>query len=245
MNRLNITPLVKQILIACIVLFVGKLLLENKGIDLDQYLALSYVKNEDFKPWQLITHMFMHGNLTHILFNMIGLISFGAVLENFIGPKKFLTLFFVSGFGAVGLHILAQMVELYQLTGTMLPSFQDLNIQIEGEKIMYETTRFSSENSLQKTYGIMNSKTLGASGALYGIVAAFAYLFPNTQLQILFIPFPIKAKFLVPGFIALDLFLGISNFNWDPVAHFAHIGGALFGFLLIYYWRKFDRNSLY
>lgn len=234
--RMQLTPAVKNILIACIVLFVGTLLLERQNISLINILGLHYPTNPLFNPYQLITHMFMHGGFTHILFNMFGLITFGVVLERVLGMKKFVGLYFFSGLGAIFVHFLAQAIIIHQFTGSWFLSEDALRT-------------FISSNPSQEVYKrvVENYQSLmvGASGCLYGISAAFALLFPNTELYIMFIPVPLKAKFVIPGFIALDLFLGVSNFNWDPVAHFAHVGGGLFGFGLTYYWRKFDKNNFY
>jgi len=245
MNRFNLTPIVQQLLIACIVLFIGTFLLETRNINLNDYLALHYPKNPLFKPWQMLTHMFMHGGFTHLLFNMVGLVSFGIVLENFLGPKKFLTIFFISGFGALFLHLSANAIQLYQLTHLWFPSPQDLDMMIDGNNIKTNSPIVKSQEALGQISGIIYSQTVGASGAIYGIVAAFAFLFPNTKLVFLFIPYPIKAKYFVPIFIAIDLYLGFGNFKWDPIAHFAHVGGALFGFATVWYWRKFDKKNFF
>lgn len=246
MNRLFITPVIKQIVIGCVIFFIGGLLLENKNIDLSDYLALHYIKADLFRPWQFISHMFMHGGFTHLLFNMIALITIGGTIESFLGGKKFITLYFVSGFGAVAIHMLSQFIELNLLTGIWIPSPDVFDIEFVKDGMISYSTEFVKDGAdINKIAGILITKVVGASGAIYGVVTAFAYLFPNTQLMIMFIPYPIKAKYLIPGFIALDLVLGISNFGWDPIAHFAHIGGAIFGFALVYYWRKFDKTNFY
>jgi membrane associated rhomboid family serine protease len=245
MNRIFLTPIVKQIVIGCVVLFIGSILMGNKGINLNEYLAMHYPHNPLFKPWQLISHMFMHGGFSHLLFNMIGLISIGVVVENFMGSKRFLTLFFFAGFGAIGIHILSQIIELHNITGLWFPSANDLDLVIEGEKVKTNSPLIPDSETLSKVSSIIFSQVVGASGALYGVVTAFAFLFPNTELMIMFIPYPIKAKYLVPGFILIDIVMGFSSFGWDPIAHFAHIGGALFGLLLVMYWRKFDKKNFW
>jgi membrane associated rhomboid family serine protease len=234
MNR-QLTPVVKQILIGCIVLFAGTYILQSRNINLNIWLAMFYPNAPFFKPWQLITHMFMHGNLGHIIFNMFALVSIGTIIERFIGNKKFLKLYFFSGFGAIAIHVLSQVIEIYNLTGLWFPDYKQLGIVVDGNMI----------GPISKITDIVSTPVLGASGAIYGVVAAFAYLFPNTELMIMFIPYPIKAKYLVPGFILLDIILGFSSFQGDSIAHFAHIGGAMFGLGLVYYWRKFDKNSFY
>ncbi len=234
--NIHLTPAVKQILIACTVLFIGTLLLELRNISLVNILGLHYPTNNLFKPWQLLTHMFMHGGPTHILFNMFGLVMFGCALENLYGTKKFVKLYFFSGLGAIIIHFLAEAISIYNITGTWY-----INQEI-FQQYANRTNNIANLESLKQNY---NSLMVGASGCLYGLSAAYAFLFPNTPMMIMFIPYPIKAKFLIPGFILLDLFLGISKFEWDPVAHFAHIGGAVFGFLIAWYWRKFDKKNFY
>ncbi len=254
MNRIQLTPVVKQILIGCVVLFIGTYLLKVRGvIDLDNYLAMFYPKSPNFRPWQIITHMFMHatadenGNLvlSHIIFNMFGLVSFGVFLERFMGSKKFLQLFFFSGLGAILIHFVSQIVELHHITGLWFPNFSDMGFSADGRELHSSSPVISSEEDLLKVGGIVIPPILGASGAIYGVVAGFAYLFPNTEMMIIFIPYPIKAKYLVPAFIILDIVLGFGSFSWDPIAHFAHVGGALFGLALVYYWRKFDKRNFY
>lgn len=265
MNRLELTPVVKQILIGCVVLFLGSiLLLSNKQIDLNGILGMHYPANARFAPWQIITHMFMHDNtgFTHILFNMFGLVTFGVVLEKVFGSKKFLYLYFLSGLGALFVHLLVDSITVYSITGSYFLTDEVFNTYVinnnladvwqnviirskEGYSISDIKESSPSAKSLIELSGIYNSSMVGASGALYGVLAAFVLLFPNTSLYIMFIPIPIKAKFVIPGFILLDLYLGISKYNWDPIAHFAHIGGAIFGLLITLYWRKFDKRNFW
>lgn len=185
---------------------------------IDRY-ALHYYDSDYFRPYQIVTHMFMHGHLLHLLFNMLALFMFGSTLEKVWGPKKFLTIYFVSGLAAAA----AQMASYYY-------DFNGLEAKIGTEQ--YQMI-------------LQFSATVGASGAIMGIVASFGYLFPNTQLFIMPIPFPIKAKYAIPGIIAIDIFSGIANFRGDPVAHFAHVGGAIAGFLLVFFWNRSNRNSFY
>jgi membrane associated rhomboid family serine protease len=250
--NINLTPAVKQIAIACAVLFIGTWILKQRDIDLIAILGLHYPKSDSFKPWQILTHMFMHGDIrslnvsiTHILFNMFALISFGVVLEQFLGTKKFVQLYFISGFGAMIVHIAVQLIQLHYDYGMWMPSFSDLGIKIEGDQIFSNGTFVKTQAELAKVGGILGGTVVGASGAIYGVSVAFAYLFPNSKLMIMFIPYPIAAKILIPIVVLLDVFLGFSNFQNDPIAHFAHIGGALFGFLVVWYWRKFDKKNFY
>lgn len=181
--------------------------------------ALHYIDSDLFQPYQLVTHMFMHGNLLHLIFNMLALFMFGSTLERVWGPRRFLTIYFICGLAAA----LAQM-------GSYAYDFS-------GFEARFGTDEY--QRALQF------SATVGASGAIMGIVAAFGYLFPNTELFIMPIPFPIKAKYAIPGIIAIDVFSGIANFRGDPVAHFAHVGGALAGFIMVLIWNRRNRSRFY
>jgi membrane associated rhomboid family serine protease len=247
MRRFELTPVIRQILIGCIVLFIGTYLLNGREyFDLNNILAFHYPKTALFKPWQIITHMFMHGGIAHLAFNMFALVSLGVTIEKIIGSKKFFILFFVSGLGSILLHVAIQIWEVYQISGLILPSLSDLGVQVQGDKIFPDGTgAVQSQDSLNTVGRIYFGAVVGASGAIYGIAVAFAFLFPNTGLVFLFIPYPIKAKYMIPALIGLDLVFGFSNFKWDPIAHFAHVGGALTGFLLVYYWRKFDKANFW
>lgn len=246
MNRIEITPVIKQMLIACVVLFLGTYLLESRNVyDLNGLLAMHFPNSPLFKPWQIITHMFMHGGIAHLAFNMFALVSMGVIIEKVMGGKRFFQLFFFSGLGAIVLHLGIQVWQVHSITGLWLPSLSDMGLKIEGEQIFSNGSVIKSNEDLNKLGGIYFQTLLGASGAIYGVVVAFAFLFPNTELMLMFIPYPIRAKYLVPGLIALDMFFGFSNFTWDPVAHFAHLGGALTGLILVYYWRKKDRSHFW
>lgn len=222
----NIPPVVKNLLIINLLMFVAMLIFKGTENDLIGNLSVFYFDSPLFKPVQLVTHMFMHGNFAHIFFNMFALVSFGSLLERIWGPKRFLTFYLITGLGAVALHQFAMMYEVYQIAGTIRPYSEE------------------SEIFSHKLVEIYSTPTVGASGAIYGIIIAFGMLFPNTELMLMFIPVPIKAKYLIPFMIILELYLGVNNFEWDNVAHFAHLGGALFGFILVKMWTK-DRNNFY
>ncbi|MBK6936675.1 MAG: rhomboid family intramembrane serine protease [Chitinophagaceae bacterium] len=181
---------------------------------------------DKFQPYQIATHMFSHApppSFYHILFNMFTLWMFGRILENVWGAKRFLFFYFVSGLGAAALHLGIQYFRCQEL----LQAFNANDIA-----------------AVEKNIGAA-APALGASGAIMGVMAAFAYLFPNTKLYIMLIPFPIKAKWAIIGFAALDLFGGVAQISGDNIAHFAHLGGALTGFLLVLYWNKTNRKTLY
>ena len=218
----NIPPITKNLLIINVLCFFGAIVAERYGIDAEKILSLHFFMASDFNMGQLVTYMFMHGGFTHIFFNMFALWMFGRVLEQVWGPKRFLIYYMVCGIGAGLIQEIVQFVE-------------------------YETV-LSNYDSVQTGFGIIPLEeylnmmcTVGASGAIYGILLAFGMLFPNSQMFVFPLPFPIKAKFFVIFYAVVELFLGMSA-N-DNVAHFAHLGGMLFGFILILYWRKKNGNG--
>jgi membrane associated rhomboid family serine protease len=179
-----------------------------------------------FKPYQLVTYMFLHGGWDHILFNMFALWMFGSILENYWGGKRFLTFYMVCGIGAALCHLGV----LYYEDGRLL---EQLN------------TPFLTEIDARNIYGAINAPTIGASGAIFGCLAAFGYLFPNTELIMIPIPIPIKAKWLVLGYAAIELFSGVHATAGDNVAHWAHLGGGLVGILLVMWWNRNNRRNFY
>lgn len=188
-----------------------------------QRFALFYPASPLFKPWQIVTHIFMHGNFGHLLFNMYALWMFGSVLEQLWGPKKFLLYYLVTGLGAAALHMGVQWLEAASLVN---------NINQNGIEAMGALPRYRM---------LMNTPTVGASGAVYGILLAYGMLFPNNELRIIFLPFVLKAKYFVIIFAVIELILGLVG--GGNIAHFAHLGGMIFGFFLVRYWKK--RNRLY
>jgi len=190
----------------------------------EMYLGLHYPTSEYFKPFQIITHMFMHEGFLHIFFNMFNLYMFGTILERVWGPRRFLEFYFITGFGAMLLFTGAQALQIYHISGSFAPPLHMVD-------------------SNTKLYTLINIPTIGASGAIFGLLAAFALLFANTELYI-YGAIPVKAKYLVGGLIAYELYRGFENNPGDNVAHFAHLGGALIGFIMIRIWRK-DRSSLF
>ena len=229
----QLPEVVKNLLIINGLFFLAKISLEGKGIDLTQMLALHQFQSPDFRPYQLITHFFMHANFTHLIFNMFALWMFGKILENFWGGKRFLIYYMFTGIGAAVLHLAVSQYQISQLTNNA-PELLELAIQ--G---LYNT---GNSNSLKLTQLVI-TPTVGASGAVFGILLAFGMLFPNTLLYIYF-AIPIKAKYFVIVYGLLELYLGLSNNPADNIAHFAHLGGMLFGFILLKYWQK-RRNTFY
>ncbi len=201
--------------------------------------------SDNFKPFQLFTHVFMHGNFFHLFFNMYALGLFGIALEQVWGPKRFLTFYLITAFGAAFLHLGVNYFETMQIKESLL----SLGYTAEDLKAMIETGRYmdlggDSANLASKYYMKYNTPTVGASGAVFGILLGFGMLFPNTELMLLFFPIPIKAKWFVIGYGLIELFGGIRNSPTDNVAHFAHLGGMLFAFILIKIWER-NRNQFY
>ena len=240
----GISDLVKHLVIINVIFFFSTFIFGNIIYD---WLALHYFENEKFEYWQLLSHMFMHGNINHILFNMFGLWMFGSPLEKMWGKNKFLFFYISAGLGAAALQMIMYYVQFSSISDQIIQlgyGSDSLNKLLnEGlyDPRILEVVNESDLINLIKNY---NSSMVGASGAIYGILVAFALIFPNSELFILFIPFPIKAKFLVPILILGDLFFGFSSYSVGPIAHFAHIGGALTGFLIMWYWKKnqFNKN---
>lgn len=217
-------PVIKNLLIINALFWLAQITVGKELIAIEDVFALHFFRSEYYKPWQFISYMFLHdpGNFFHILFNMFALWMFGSTLENLWGSKRFLIFYLICGVGAA----LVQMVALWYDIGQVETLFRQGYI---GPEIYY---------------GNLNIPTMGASGAVMGIFAAFAFTFPNSQLLILPIPFPIKAKYAMMGLIALDLFGGFSN-RTSGVAHFAHVGGAAVGIILLLIWNKRNRRTFY
>ncbi len=214
----------KNLLIVNFLAFVATWVLEMRGIDLTSMLGLHFFMAKDFHLYQFVTYMFLHGGFTHIFFNMFALWMFGAVVERVWGPNKFLFYYISCGIGAGLVQEIAQYVNY-----------------IAGGLAAYEHVNLNG--SLMLTADYLNLwTTIGASGAVYAILLAFGMIFPNERLFIIPFPFPIKAKWLVIGYIAIELFSALSG-PGDGVAHTAHLGGMLFGFIMIRYWRKHPGNG--
>jgi membrane associated rhomboid family serine protease len=242
---MNITPVVKQLLIINIIFFIGTQIVPIA----ETYFALYYFENPMFKAWQPLTHMFMHGNLMHIAFNMFGLYSFGSMLEQFWGSKKFLFFYLSCGLGAALIHTAANYYQFHDGLNALVDNGYDkaeiLKTLADGKynQQWAQTLGDSDFSNFMQSYLV---PAVGASGAIYGLLAAFAFMFPNVELLLMFIPIPVKAKYFVPVLVLLDLFSGItgSSVMGGGIAHFAHVGGALFGIIMVWYWKRnqFNKN---
>lgn len=207
-NFISQIPTVTKNLVAInILMFIATLINENFMV---ANFAMFYPASPFFKPWQILTHMFMHGGFWHIFFNMYSLLMFGSILERSLGPKKFLIFYFVTGLGAVALHTGVEWMQ---------------------------ARVFIANGAVDAYQRLLVTPTLGASGAIYGVLIGFAMLYPQARLTLIFPPIPMTAKWLVIIFAAIELFSGINGIQ-ESVAHFAHLGGMLFGWLLIRWWRK-------
>ncbi len=238
----RLTGAIKHILIINVLFFVASQLY---GETMYSLFSMWFPMNENFKFWQVVTHMFMHGGTMHIVLNMFVLWMFGAPLERMWGKNKFLFFYFSAGLGAVLLQSVANYYFFSSSLELIVNSGGDkseiINTLISGK---YNTGWYQQVSSdvVDNMISEFNGRMLGASGATAGIMVAFAFMFPNMELMLLFFPVPIKAKFFVPLYFVADFYYGFSN-TGDGIAHFAHIGGALIGFLMMWYWKKNQFNS--
>ncbi len=242
----QIPPITKNLLIINVLIFFGTIVADSYGIDLARYLGLHFVLSDHFNLAQLFTYMFMHGGFTHLFFNMFALWMFGRILEQVWGPKRFLTYYIVCGVGAGVIQELVVGIQYYLATSGMPAEAVDIVLR-EGANALMQGKNFAIDEMASLNF-IVNGLTVGASGAIYGILLGFGLLFPNEKMFVFPLPFPIPAKYFVIGYAVIELLLGIANNPTDNVAHFAHLGGMIFGYILIMYWRnqiRRRRNEYY
>ncbi|NCI45101.1 rhomboid family intramembrane serine protease [Sediminibacterium soli] len=266
-------PAIKNLLIINVLCFLAQQTLGGPatGFSIDDTFALHAWQSPLFRPWQLVTHLFMHGGFSHIFFNMLALWMFGSVLENVWGTKRFIIFYLICGLGAALIHLLFLSYEMIPILNdyaavvqeqtagrsndaliSFIARYDDIGFVNRGELI--QALRMGPGNSMVSGKvmeavtsfyeGRINSATLGASGAVFGILAAFGYLFPNTYLYI-YMLFPIKAKWFVLIYGAFELYEGIRNSAGDNIAHWAHIGGAVVGLLIVITWNRTNRKTMY
>ena len=225
----RIPTVTKNLLIINVLMYLAMLVFLTRDINLNDLLGLHFFMGSDFRLYQLVTYMFMHANLEHIFFNMFALWMFGCVVENVWGPKKFLFYYISCGVGAGLIQEIAQLGSFYLMATSQIPG--------AGFGDLWQIAQNSS--------AVLNSwTTVGASGAIYAILLAFGMIFPEERIFIFPLPVPIKAKWFVCGYVAIELFSALATSN-DSVAHFAHLGGMLFGYLMIRYWRNHPGSDLY
>lgn len=236
----RLTEAIKHLIILNVIFFAASSFM---GLNLGNWLALYFPKNDHFGFWQFVSHMFMHGGFMHILFNMYALWAFGSPLEQMWGRNKFLFFYFSAGLGAALIYTAVNYFQFNSIYNELI------GIGLEAGEIqnLLESGRYNSnilsqipEKRLSDLYQIYNTPAVGASGAIYGVLVAFGMSFPNAKLALIFLPVPIAAKYFIPVLIALDLFSGVTGFSifGGGIAHFAHVGGALIGFIMMKYWQK-------
>ncbi|MDH3697894.1 MAG: rhomboid family intramembrane serine protease [Flavobacteriaceae bacterium] len=241
----RLTGAIKHLLIINILFFVATALY---GDQMYQWFSLWFPEHENWRYWQVISHMFMHGGLMHILFNMYALWAFGSPLERMWGRKKFLFFYFSAGLGAALIHTGVNYYYFNQGIEALVNSglTETRLIEILGEgKYSPDWYREASQSTIDNFLGAYNTPAVGASGAIYGILVAFGMSYPNSELFLIFLPIPIKAKYFIPVLVGLDLFSGVTGYPifGSGIAHFAHVGGALFGFLMMWYWKRNQYNQ--
>ncbi|MFT4790666.1 MAG: membrane associated rhomboid family serine protease [Arcticibacterium sp.] len=241
----RISDTVKHLIIINVIFFLAT---QIYGDVMYQLFSLWFPENENFSLWQIISHMFMHGGFMHIFFNMYALWAFGSPLENSWGKKKFLFFYISAGLGATLIHTSVNYLYLNQGISALESSGIDKNVIMEllrqgkYNPVWYE---FASKTTIDNMISSFSTPAVGASGAIYGVLVAFGIAFPNSELFLMFVPVPIKAKYFIPALIGLDLFSGVTGYSLfgAGIAHFAHVGGALFGFIMAWYWKKKQSNN--
>ncbi|MDR1381388.1 MAG: rhomboid family intramembrane serine protease [Tannerella sp.] len=239
-NPFSNTPAVTKNLIIINALFWLATIIMTK-LDLTEMLGLHYPLSKGFRLYQIISYMFMHGSLSHLFFNMFAVYMFGRTLESVWGSKRFLSFYMITGIGAGLVNLLVAYLRIRAVEAELSPDMIT-EIYREGYGIFRQGMNYTDPASGQLNI-LINTVTVGASGAVFGILLAFGMLFPNMQLYIIPFPFPIKAKYMVMGYGLIELFSGFAEIRGDNVAHFAHLGGMLFGIIIVLYWRKKDRNN--
>jgi len=233
----RIPDTIKHLIIINIIVFVVPQLLQ---LDLTNIFALHYTENPHFSLWQYVTHLFMHGSFMHIAFNMYALWAFGAPLEQMWGKNKFLFFYFSAGIGAGLIYTLAN----YYQFSTVYDQLIQLGVSANEIQQILNTGSYDSalidipNKDMSSFYSVYHSPAVGASGAVYGILVAFGLAFPNAKLALIFFPVPIAAKYFIPVLILGDVFFGVTSYSVGNIAHFAHIGGALIGFIIAWYWKR-------
>ena len=246
----NIPVVTKNLLIINVLFYVVAIVLAQNGNDFSGVLGAHYFNSFLFEPYQIVTHMFMHSltDFFHILFNMLLLVMFGSHLERIWGPKRYFLFYVLSGLGAIVLYNSIGMWQIAELKTLLVQDGYDLTIlNNQLREGSFETIVLNSEMSqtiVQEYINLSFSTMVGASGAIFGLLAGFALLFPNTELMLLFPPIPIKAKYLIGGYLLFEIYNSIYR-SGDQIAHLAHVGGAVVGIIIILIWRKRNRSNFY
>ena len=265
-SRFEILPIViKNLLIINGLFFLAQQTIGKGGfINMEAVLGLHHVKSPLFQPWQLITHLFLHGDILHIIYNMFALWMFGSILENVWGPKRFLTFYLLCGVGAGIIQLVSLWVQYHDLinqfmaiknnpnAGNIVAFYEQYGLSHDPDSIGILQNYLATPESASATsgilryissftYAVISNPTIGASGAVFGVLAAFIYLFPDTSIYLYFL-FPIKAKWIGLFYFGSEIVSAFQNSPTDNVAHWAHLGGGLVGFLLVLTWNKTRKN---
>jgi membrane associated rhomboid family serine protease len=251
----NIPPVTKNLLILNVLMFILTLIFEAQGIDLMHLLSSHYLNSPLFQPYQIVSHFFMHGSIGHLLSNMIGLVVFGGFLERIWGARRYMIFYLSCAIGAFALYNIIGVFDVMQakeaLAGYDLVTVNNIMTASDDRLVILtnlEQYLHSVDPALAGPYidyiGASLNSMLGASGAVFGLAAAFAILFPNTELMLLFFPFPIKAKYLVGGYFIIEVLLNFYTIPGDNIAHLAHVGGAITGGIIVLLWRR-NRTHFY
>lgn len=252
----NIPQVTKNLLIINVLVFILTLIMEGKEIDLNMYLSTHAFGSPLFRPYQVVTHMFAHADILHLFMNMWLFVMLGGYLERLWGPKRFFIFFLICGFGAFLLQNAIDVYQLFSLKSKITATGLDLSTIDYYVKSVNECDSFSDkikslqhitsdqDNIIRSYFNLSHSAMLGASGAVFGVLAAFAILFPNQEFMLYF-AIPVKAKYLVGVYFLFEVYMAFQNQQDDHIAHLAHVGGAIMGAIIVLYWRKTDRNHFY
>jgi membrane associated rhomboid family serine protease len=223
----------KNLIIINVILFFASQMIP----DIDVWLSGFYFQSGYFRPWQIVSHMFMHSGLSHIFFNMFALFMFGSALEHVWGPKRFLNFYLLTGLGAFGLHEFIQYLEIAKMMAAM-PAQSVQEVMVQGFDAISQGMNFTNPEQAKLNMAIHLSPVVGASGCVFGLLTGYGMLYPNRELMLLFPPIPIKAKWFVLGYGAIELLFAFQNNPNDNVAHFAHLGGMLVGYVILKIWQS-------
>ena len=247
----NMPPVVKNLLLLNVIMFIITQIGEMQGIPMTRLLGGYVFNSPNFEPYQIVTHFFMHGGFFHILFNMFALVIFGSALEQVWGPKRFFIFYIATALGAFFLHQLVGYIEVRQIEEQLMAAGYNDLYSLQDKIAELQKGYIQSFDVIQGTNGLVqdymagiSTPVVGASGAVYGVLVGFGYLFPNTKLMLLFPPIPIKAKWLVTIMVGIAVYNSFQNNPGDNVAHLAHLGGALVGFIIVLFWQK-DKRKFY
>lgn len=242
----NIPQITKNLLILNVLMFILTLFFQSRGVDLFDILGLHTFNTPLFEPYQMVSHFFMHGSFMHLLFNMFSLVIFGSILERLWGPQRFFFFYVASAIGGMLLYNGLNFFEIEKMRRQLLASGYDYTMidNVLNHGLMNKLNELPYSPLAQEYFNKIRTPMIGASGAVFGVSAGFAILFPNTELQLLFPPIPVKAKYLIGGYFVLEVYRSIYLTAGDNIAHLAHVGGAIVGAIIVLIWRR-NRSNFY